>query len=72
MQHCRPDQESTPKLVDACSRDAMSDDKPLAANVRATSLEVQDHNHRARKTYAAAGFSSNSHEGLTIYLTKEL
>jgi GNAT superfamily N-acetyltransferase len=142
-------QEATLTIVDAYSRDAMGDGKPLAANVRATlidalrkhpttivflaleadlpvgiavcfrafstfaakpiinihdlhvipshqrrgigqaliravedkarsigagkiSLEVQEHNLHARKTYAAAGFSSNSAEGLTLYLTKNL
>jgi ribosomal protein S18 acetylase RimI-like enzyme len=142
-------QEATLNMVDAYSRDAMGDVKPLAANVRATlidalrkhpttivflafdgdlpvgvavcfrafstfaakqiinihdlhvlpshqrrgighaliravedkarsigagkiSLEVLENNHSARKTYAAAGFSSNSDEGLTLYLTKSL
>ena len=36
------------------------------------SLEVLENNHRARKAYAAAGFSSNSDEGQTLYLTKEV
>jgi GNAT superfamily N-acetyltransferase len=142
-------QQATLHMIDAYSRDAMGDGKPLAANVRATlidalrahpttivflafeaerpvgiavcfrafstfaarpiinihdlhvlpshqcrgigqaliravedkarsigagklSLEVLENNHRARKTYAAAGFSSNSDEGQTLYLTKEL
>ena len=142
-------QQATLNMVDAYSRDAMGDGKPLAANVRATligalrahpttivflafegdlpigvavcfrafstfaakpiinihdihvlpshqrrgigqaliravedkarsigagklSLEVLENNHRARRTYAAAGFSSNSDEGLTLYLTKSI
>jgi ribosomal protein S18 acetylase RimI-like enzyme len=48
------------------------EDKARSIGAGKISLEVQEHNLRARHTYAAAGFSSNSDEGLTLYLTKKL
>ena len=48
------------------------EDKARSIGAGKISLEVLQTNHRARKTYAAAGFSSNSDEGSTLYLTKSL
>ena len=48
------------------------EDKARAIGAGKLSLEVLESNHRARKTYDAAGFSSNSDEGLTLFLTKKL
>lgn len=48
------------------------EDKARSFGAGKLSLEVLETNHRARQTYAAAGFSSNSDEGLTLYLTKKV
>ena len=48
------------------------EDKARSLGCCKLSLEVLENNHRARKTYAAAGFSSYSGEGVTLYLTKTL
>ena len=48
------------------------ENKARAIGAGKLSLEVLENNNRARKTYAAAGFSSNSDEGPTLYLTKKL
>jgi GNAT superfamily N-acetyltransferase len=48
------------------------EDKARSLGCCKLSLEVLENNHRARKTYTAAGFSSYSGEGATLYLTKTL
>jgi GNAT superfamily N-acetyltransferase len=48
------------------------EDKARSLGCCKLSLEVQEHNHRARKTYATAGFSSYSGESPTLYLTKSI
>ena len=48
------------------------EEKGRAVGAGKLSLEVLETNHRARKTYVAAGFASNSDEAQTLYLTKTL
>ncbi|HEX7859589.1 MAG TPA: hypothetical protein VF773_04640 [Verrucomicrobiae bacterium] len=58
--------------VSARHSSAAVEDKGRSIGAGKLSFEVLESNHRARKTYAAAGFSSNSDEVLTLYITKKL